>query len=301
MNDSGYSKNVAFDRQLSTSSIPMNGTIRRLLKNKVAVFCFIIFLLICLSCLMAPFLTRWDYHTVNAYNRMAPPSSTHIFGTDGLGRDMFSRFLYGGRITLGIAFLSSIAAMIIGGLVGLIAGFFHDRIDFIITSVLDIIASIPVIMLAIVVEAVFGFGRGYFVYAMIIASIPGFARLVRASVMTIMGRTYIEAARALGVSRLSLVFRHILHNIASPLIVGYMSGLAEALLTCTIMGYLNIGIRPPIPEWGAIASLAKASMRVSPYLFIISCSVITACIVSLSLFCDALRDAFDPRDKTNSP
>jgi len=244
---------------------------------------------------MAPWLTKWDYWQINARNRLSPPSAEHIFGTDNLGRDVFSRLLYGGRITLRIALVSASLAMAAGGLIGLVAGYFGDRADMIISPVLDILASVPVILLALTIESIFGWGRGYFMYAIILAAIPQFARLVRAAVMDVMGCEYIEAARALGVGHTGIILRHVLHNVAPLLITRFTSGVAETLLTCTIMGYLSIGVRPPTPEWGAIVFNAKEYMRVSPIMMVIPCAVIAVCVLSVSLFGDGLRDALDPR------
>ena len=150
-------------------------------------------------------------------------------------------------------------------------------------------------LLIIVAEATLGWGRGNFMYAMAIAAVPQFARLVRASVMNIKASEYIEAARALGVSHTGIIFRHVLHNIASPLIVRFASGVAEALLICSIMGYLGLGVNPPLPEWGSIAYIGRAFIRLNPLLMVFPCAAITVSVISLSLFSDGIRDALDPK------
>ena len=270
--------------------------IRRLGRNRVATASFFIFIIICLACALAPVITRWNYSDINREVQLEHPSFEHIFGTDNLGRDVFSRLLYGGRITLKIAFVSTLLATIIGCAIGLPAGYFGGKIDSIISPVLDMLASIPVILLVIVVEIVLGWGYGNFMYALVIAAVPHFARLMRATVMNIMGYEYIEAARALGVSHFKIMLRHVMHNAAPPLIVRFTTGVAEALLTCTIMGYLGIGINPPVPEWGVIVYAAKALIRRAPRLLIIPCAVIAISVISLCLFGDGLRDALDPRE-----
>ena len=271
------------------------GVFRRLIRKKAAVAGFIVFLLICFACVAAPYLTKWKYNAINGERRLETPSFEHILGTDNLGRDLFARIIYGGRVTLKIALLSTSLAAVAGCVIGLVSGYFGSWADAVISPVLDMLAAVPIILLALVFEAVFGWGRGYFMYAMVIAAIPHFARMVRASVMNIMGCEYIEAAMSLGVSHTGIIFRHILHNIASPLVIRFTSGVAEALLTCTIMGYLSIGINPPTPEWGALAYTAKGYMLSHPYLMVISCSVIVVCVISINLFCDGLRDALDPK------
>ena len=245
---------------------------------------------------MAPFLTKWDYSRIDRNALFERPSFKHILGTDSLGRDMLSRILYGGRITLKVALGATTLAAVIGGIIGLIAGYFKGIADLIISPVLDALAAIPVLLLALVTETVLGWGRGYFIYAMAIAAIPQFARLVRAAVMNIRECEYIESARALGVGHFEIILRHVLHNVAPPLIVRFTSGISEAILTCTIMGYLGIGINPPTPEWGVIIYVSKSYIRKAPHNMIIPCAVIALCVISVNLFGDGLRDALDPRD-----
>ena len=288
----------AADMQPAPPGSLWSEVLRRLSKNKVAVASLAILVIICLACAMAPYLTRWKYSAINVEDRRGRPSAAHILGTDNLGRDLFTRLLYGGRVTLKITFMSTILAAVIGGIAGLAAGYIGERADFVISPVLDMLASIPVILMAIVAETVFGWGRGYFMYAIAIAAIPKFARTVRASVLEIVGREYIEAARALGVSHIGIIFRHVLHNAAPPFIVRFTSCAAETLLTCTVMGYLGIGINPPTPEWGVIVHDAKAYSRMYPHMMIIPCIVIAATVISMSLFGDGLQDALNPRNES---
>jgi ABC-type dipeptide/oligopeptide/nickel transport system permease subunit len=269
--------------------------LKRFSRNRIAILCLAIFLFICLSCALAPLLTKYDYSSIDASNRLLKPSPTHLLGTDNLGRDLLTRILYGGRMTLRITFTSTVIALLFGSVIGLAAGYFGGKADFIISPVLDILAAIPVILLALVFEAMLSWGNGNFMYAIAIAAIPQFARLVRVSVINIMGSEYIEASRALGVGHLGVIFRHILHNVAPALIVRFTSALAEAMLTCTVLGYLSIGINPPTPEWGNIVYLSKNFIRLAPQLMIIPCVVISLTVISISLVGDGLRDAMDPR------
>ena len=273
-----------------------NEALRKLFRNKAAVISLFVLVIICLACAMAPILTKWDYTAINSAGVFEPPSFAHIFGADNLGRDLFSRLLYGGRLTLRIAFAATVLAAAVGGTIGLLIGYFNGKADYFISYALDILASIPVILLIIVAEIVLGWGRGNFMYAIAIASIPQFARLMRASVMRIMGCQYIEAARALGVRRRSIIIRHVLHNAAPPLIVRFTSGVAESLLICTVMGYLSIGINPPTPEWGALVYNSKSFIRSHPRLMIIPCVMISACVISICVFGDGLRDVLDPKE-----
>lgn len=270
--------------------------LRRLGKNKSAMAGFILFALISLACIFAPCLTHWGYGEFDIPNRLSGPSRAHILGTDNFGRDVFSRLLYGGRVTLGIAFFSTFLASSIGSVIGLIAGYFGSRVDYWISPLLNTLASVPAIILALVFEAVFSRGHGYFMYAIVIAAIPQFARLIRASVINIMGREYIAASQALGLGHFGIILRHILPNVAPTLMIRITGGVSESLLICTVMGYLMIGIRPPIPEWGGIIQNAYAFIRLFPHMMIIPCAVVSACVISINLFGNGLRDAFDPRD-----
>ena len=265
----------------------------RFYKNSTAVISFVIFSLICLACVFAPLLTKWNYAEINMPDRLSLPSFSHILGTDRLGRDMFSRLLYGGRATLRIAFISTGAAAFIGGTLGLAAGYFKGWVDLIISPVLDILSAIPLILLALVIEGILGYGRGYFMYAIIIGAIPQFAHLARASTINVINRLYCEAARALGVSHLGIIRGHVLHHIAPLLVIRFASAVAESILTCTVFGYLDIGIRPPIPEWGNIVYSAKDAILTMPQLTIIPCAVIAVSVISVNLFSDGLRDALD--------
>ena len=273
-----------------------NEVFMRFRKNKVAVAGLFVFVIICVSCLFAPILTKWSYSYISFDSVLSKPNSVHILGTDSLGRDLFSRILYGGRITLRIALGSTGIAAIIGSVIGIQAGYFGESYDFCISGFMDIIASIPVFLLVIVFEAALGWGKGNFMYAMAIAAIPQFARLVRASVISIMGCEYIEAARALGIGHVFIIYRHVLKNIAPQLLIRLTTGAIDALLLCTIMGYLGIGISPPKPEWGYLAFSGKAQIRNHPYLVIFPCLTIALCVVSLSFFSDGLRDSLDPRE-----
>ena len=271
--------------------------LRRLLGNKAAIIGLFVFIAICLACVSAPWLSKWGYSVINPEQRLELPSVRHIMGTDNLGRDTFARILYGGRTTLKIALCSTIIAAVAGCLIGLVAGYFGGRADFILSHVLDMLAAIPVFLLVIITEAALGWGRGNFMFAMAIAAVPQFARLVRASVQSIKGCEFIEASRALGESHAGIILRRILHNIASPLIVRLTGGITEMLMLCTIMGYLGVGINPPMPEWGALAYTARSYIRGEPLLIVFPCAAIAVCVISLSLFGDGLRNALDPREQ----
>ena len=271
---------------------------RRLLKNKSAVIGLLVFLVICLSCICAPLLTRYDYFTTSTSEANMLPTAKHIFGTDRLGRDLFSRVLYGGRITLRAALVSTLLASAAGAVIGLVSGYFGRSTDFILTRLIDMLAAIPSLLLIVVVEIALGWGKGHFMYAMAISAVPQFARLVRASVMNVMGQEYIEASRALGLRHSGIILKHVLHNVLSPLLVQMTTGVAEAILNCTILGYLSIGINPPTPEWGALAYSGKSFMISSPHVAFFPCLAIVLSVISVNFFGNGLRDALDPRENS---
>jgi len=268
--------------------------LRRFRKNKGAAAGLVVFLLICAACLFAPLLTRYTYTEINVQNHFSNPSLQHIFGTDNLGRDLFTRILYGGRTTLRISLLAAFLAAAAGSVIGLTAGYFGGRVDFYISRFVDMAAAIPAFLLAIVTEIALGWGKGNFLYAVAISATPQFARLVRASVMSVMSSEYIEAARALGVGHLRIIAGHVLPNTASPILVNLTGAIADAILTCTILGYLGIGINPPAPEWGSLVYAAKDSMLGKPMMMVFPALAVTSCIIAVNFFGAGLRDAFDP-------
>ena len=285
-----------YDERLLPSRSLWADVVYNLYKNKIATIGLLVFMLICLACLFAPFLTRWTFNEIHFEKFMLSPSREHILGTDRLGRDVFTRLLYGGRTTLQITFVSTVLATIVGTTIGLIVGYFGGWLDRLISGFIDTLASIPLFILVLACELALGWGEGNFMYAMAIAATPGYVRLVRASVMDIVRLEYIEASRALGLSHFQVITRHILHNIAPKLMVRFTSGATEALLLCSVMGYLGIGINPPRPEWGFLAYYGREFIRSRPSMLIIPCIAIIVTALSLNLFGDGLRDVLDNRE-----
>lgn len=267
---------------------------RRLCKNRIAVVSLVIFSLICISCIAAPFLTNWEYDDINMDSLHEGPSWEHPFGTDILGRDLLSRILYGGRATLRISFTAVAVSVIAGGIVGIACGFFGGVFDIIVMRVVDAVAAIPTIIMAIVVECALGFGVGNYMYAMAIALIPPFVRLIRTSVMTVMSSEYIEAAHALGVGNFKIILRHVIPNVTAPVLIHISNTAAESILMCTIIGYIGIGIFPPKPEWGALVAYGYNSLRAYPHIALVPCIAVMLCVLSLNLLGNGLRDALDP-------
>lgn len=270
-----------------------------LCRNPLAIISLIVFITICLLCIAAPLITDWDYTTMLMDHLHETPSKEHPLGTDILGRDMLSRILYGGRATLRISLTAVACSVLIGGVIGLLSGFIGGTFDMLVMRIIDAIAAIPTIILAIVVEYTLGFGVGNYMYAMAIALIPPFVRLLRTSVMSIMSSEYIEAARALGVSKVQIIFKHIIPNVAAPVLIHISNTAAESILMCTIIGYIGIGLFPPRPEWGAMVAYGYNALRAYPHIALIPCAAVMLCVLSLNFLGNGLRDALDPsiRDK----
>ena len=207
---------------------------RRFAKNKLALACVFLLAGIVLLCILAPYIAPYDYAKISLAEAKCPPSAAHLFGTDGLGRDILSRLLYGGRITFRIS-IGAVVLSLLGLFFGLAAGYCGGWVDQIIARATDALASIPTFLLVILFECMMGWGKGNYMYAMALAFMPPLVRLSRGLVLNIMGSEYIEASRALGVSGIKIVSHHVLRNIAAPVVVHVSSSLAESLLTCTVM------------------------------------------------------------------
>jgi peptide/nickel transport system permease protein len=252
----------------------------------------VILLAIILFCILYPVFSHRDYREMYLQDRLQPPSRKHLLGTDNLGRDLTIRMAVGGRITLSVAFLSGLIAALIGTLIGILCGYAGGRTDSLIMRLMDALSSIPSLLLAIVFDYLLGLGDGNFLYGIAIAGIPPFARLVRAAVLEIGGSAYVEASLALGASHLHVVRTHVAHNVLPLAAVQATTSMADAITTCTILGYINVGIRPPIPEWGGLFAGGTAHLLVLPHMALIPAAAIVLCIVCLYLLGNGIRDSF---------
>ena len=278
------------------SQSPLKRTAKRFASNKMALLCLAVFLFLFLSCMFAPLLTHYDPAAMSFHELSQRPNSVHLLGTDHTGRDLYSRLLYGGRTTFRICFIAVVLSSL-GLVFGLAAGYYGGRTDQIISRVNDALASIPTFLLAIFVEITMPSGRGNYQYAIALALMPPLVRLSRNLVMNIMGSEYIEAARALGVTNAKIIAGHVLRNISGPVIVQIFSNLSEAILTCTIMGYLGLGIMSPRVEWGSVVKDAFPYILSNPIQITIPCLVVFICVLSLNVVGSGLRDAVSKEEK----
>lgn len=270
----------------------------RLCRSKVSVVSMVFLVLVVLAAVFANVLVDEALVTTqNTAIRMQPPSAEHWFGTDIYGRDLFARVLYGSRISLLIGIATTVIATVIGCLLGAVAAYYGGLVDEVIMRICDVFMAIPEQLLAICVVASMGANAVSLILALVIAVIPPRTRLVRSTVLGIIGSEYVEAAKAAGMKDLGIIMKEIMPNSLGPLIVNCTQGLASIILTASSLSYLGVGIQPPTPEWGAIISAAREYLRIAPYMCILPGIVMVLVALAFCLLGDGLRDALDPRLK----
>lgn len=273
--------------------------VKRLFRNKSAVLGMIIFLCIIVIALSADFLFDYEQDVIkqDIMNRLQGPSSEHWFGTDEMGRDIFARVLYGAKYSLKIGFSASIVSLAIGLVIGAVAGYYGGWIDMVVMRIMDVLLAIPGTLLAIAIVASLGSSVNNLIIAMSVSGIPGFARIVRSSVLTVKDNEYIEAARAIGATDRTIIFGHVLPNGMAPLIVQATLRVASVILSTAGLSFLGLGVPAPHPEWGALLTNARSYIRDNSYMCLFPGLAIMTTILSLNLFGDGLRDALDPKQK----
>lgn len=269
----------------------------RLRKNKLAVVGLVVLVTLIVMAIFADYIAPFSYREQDLTNKFALPNAVNWFGTDNFGRDIFSRVVYGSRVSLRVGLISVGIALFIGGLLGAIAGYVGGWFDGLLMRIVDIMLAIPSMLLAIAIVSSLGGGLTNVMIAVGIGSIPQFARITRASVISLKEEQFIEAARALGIKNHNIVIKHILPNTLAPVIVQSTLGVATAILSAASLGFLGLGLEPPRPEWGAMLSDGRPYLRDYPHLTTFPGVAIMVAILALNLLGDGLRDALDPKMK----
>lgn len=272
-------------------------TLKRLSKNKVAMAAMFVLIFLAIISVLAPWITPYTYEEMDYMNINAGCSAEHWFGTDALGRDVLSRLVYGGRYSLSLGLSASLLSTVVAIAIGSIAGYYGGWIDNVILRICDVIQAVPGMLLAIVLSAVMGSGFINTIIALAIGGVPSSIRLVRGMILSVRGEEYLEAAISINCSPARIMFRRILPNILSPLIVGFTMGIGSIIMLASSLSFLGLGIQPPLPEWGAMLSAGRNSIRNYPHLTIFPGIFIFVTCLAINLFGDGLRDAMDPKLK----
>jgi len=268
--------------------------IRMFCRDRLAVVSLGVIFILLVSAILAQIIAPYDPAAQTMSERRLPPGSPgHLLGTDGFGRDIASRLVYGGRLSLVVGLVSVGAGMLIGMTLGLIAGYFK-RLDNLIMRVMDILLAFPGVLIAIIVVAILGPGLYNVIIAISVFSIPMFARLTRASTLSAKEETYVLAAQSLGASTSRILLQHILPNIVSPIIVFATVRIGVSILNAAALSFLGIGAQPPLPEWGVMISEGRNFLYTSPHIAFVPGLAILIVVLSFNLLGDGVRDALDP-------
>ena len=269
----------------------------RMKRNRLAMVGLVIIIILVITAIFADYIAPYGYAEQNLANQYQTPNAEHWFGTDELGRDIFSRVVYGSRVSLRVGFISVSISMTIGVAIGAITGYYGGKIDNILMRFIDIVQALPDILLAIAIMAALGPGLTNLMVAVGIAAIPGYARLVRSSVLSLRDQEFVEAARANGSSDARIILKHIIPNCMAPIIVQATLGVAYAIINAAGLSFIGLGLEPPTPEWGAMLSGGRAYIRDYPHMTLVPGLAIVLTILALNLLGDGLRDALDPKLK----
>ena len=270
---------------------------RRLVKNKLAMTGGIIFLLLCLMAIFAPLIAPYGYSEVDTLNTYARPSLEHLFGTDQYGRDIFSRVVHGSRWSLTMGISAALVSFAGGSIIGVIAGYFGGWVDAVVMRIIDIVQSIPNILLTICIATALGNSFFNTVLAMSFSSMWGIVRLIRGQTLRVRTEQYAEAAIATNNPNLRIILKHILPNAIQPAIINTCMSIGATIALASSLSFIGLGIQPPYPEWGAMLNDGRLYMRYYPFMLVAPGLMITLTVLSISFLGDGLRDAMDPRLK----
>ena len=269
----------------------------QLRKNKLAVVALVVLVLIILVAVFAPYIAPHPYSQQNSKNTYEGSSARFLLGTDKLGRDVLSRLIYGSRQSLTMGAVAVAIAATIGVTIGAVAGFYGGWADNLCMRLLDIYQAMPMFLLCVTLAAILGPSLQNAIIALGISIVPGYARIMRASVLTVREKEYIEAARAINERDGGIILKHIIPNAMAPIIVEITMGMGSCILAGAALSFIGLGVQPPTPEWGYMISEARGVMREHPTLALYPGICVMLTVLSFNLLGDGLRDALDPRLK----
>lgn len=255
----------------------------------------VLLVIIILSCVFAPVIAPYGINEMQMSERFSLPSFQHIFGTDMMGRDLFTRILYGGRYSLALGFSGAIFSTVVAVFLGCIAGYYGGFVESSIMRILDIISSLPAILLCILISSALGPGFINTIIALAVSQVPSNVRMMRSQVLIERSQEYLEAAETINCSKARIIFKHMLPNAISPMIICLTMGIGDNIAMAASLSYIGLGVQPPTPEWGALLSDARMHLMSYPYLIIIPGIFIALTVFATNLLGDGLRDALDPK------
>lgn len=267
----------------------------RLKKNRMALFGLVVLITMTVLCIITPWIAPYGYEEQNLAMGATPPSAAHWLGTDVLGRDLLTRILYGGRISLAVGFIATAVSLVIGVLWGTIAGFIGGRIDALMMRIVDILYALPFIIFVILLMVIFG--RNLLLIFLAIGAVEWLtmARIIRGQIINLSKQEFIEAATALGLSKTRIILRHLIPNVLGPIIVYTTLTIPSVMLLEAFLSFLGLGIQPPMSSWGLLIGSGVESMEENPWLLFFPGATLALTLFSLNFLGDGLRDALDPK------
>ena len=266
--------------------------------NRIAIAALIVMIIIILTAIFAEQITTFDPIKINAKERLKPPSSQYWFGTDPMGRDVFTRIMYGGRVSLWIGLAAVILSLVLGVPLGLLSGYTGGFVDGLIMRFMDLILAFPGIIFAIWLVSMLGPGVNQVIFAIAFWDLPSFSRITRGSVLSVKEIDYIQASRALGGNPIRIMYTHILPNVIAPIIVMASLAISGSILSASTLSFLGLGAQPPTSEWGLMLADGRPYLRQAWWLMVFPGVMIALFVLASNIFGDGLRDALDPRAET---
>ncbi len=271
--------------------------VRRFCRNKMAVVALVFLVVLVLSAVFCEYLTPYDYAKQDLLAMNQLPSKAHLFGTDNFGRDIFTRILRGARVSLVVSVMAVAMSTLVAIVLGALSGYYGGAVDNVIMRLMDILGSIPGMLLSMTVSAALGTGLVKTAIALAVASIAQLARQLRSSIMLMKNSEYLEAARAFGASDAQIIFKHIIPNCLAPLIVQISLSLGSTIMAISGLSFLGLGVQPPTPEWGNMVAAGQDFIRTYPHNIIFPGLAVAVTMLAFNLLGDGLRDALDPKMK----